>query len=252
MSSSTASMPTPTPHSFNRLVEDQKPSKTDINSVIMDYLIKEGYPDSARKFALEANIKQGARDEEAIRARVEVKNAIHSGQIQTAIERINELDPEILDLDAPLHFALLRLQLIEIIRSCSVNASGNPDISPAITFAKEQLAPRASINREFLHDLEQTMSLLVFQTDSLSPQLAALLKPDLRREVADRVNSAILKRQGYDVDARIKEWVKARTWAEQYARKTKKDIPSRIVIGLDGDEEPQYDEANGDAMVTSG
>lgn len=61
----------------------------------MDYLIKEGYPDSARKFALEANIKQGARDDESMRARVEIKNAIHSGQIQAAIEKINELNPEV-------------------------------------------------------------------------------------------------------------------------------------------------------------
>ena len=61
----------------------------------MDYLIKEGYPDSAKKFALEANIRQGARDDESMRARVEIKNAIHSGQIQAAIEKINELNPEV-------------------------------------------------------------------------------------------------------------------------------------------------------------
>lgn len=61
----------------------------------MDYLIKEGYPDSARKFALEANLKQNARDDESMKARVEIKNAIHSGEIQTAIEKINELNPEV-------------------------------------------------------------------------------------------------------------------------------------------------------------
>jgi len=232
------------------LVEDQKPSKMDINSVIMDYLIKEGYPDSAKKFALEANIRQGARDDESMRARVEIKNAIHSGQIQAAIEKINELNPEILDLDSALHFALLRLQLIEIIRSCALNASANTDIAPAIAFAKDQLAPRASVDRAFLHDLEQTMSLLVFSPDSLSPQIAALLKPDLRREVADRVNQAILKRQGQSVEARIKEWVRARTWAEAYARKTKKEVPSRLPLGLDGDlDYDEDDDMNGDAMV---
>jgi hypothetical protein len=113
------------------------------------------------------------------------------------------------------------------------------------------LAPRASINREFLHDLEQTMSLLVFNSDSLSPQIAALLKPDLRRDVADRVNQAILSRQGQSVEARIKEWVRARTWAEQYARRTKKDIPGHIAIGLDGDQDlDEDDDMNGDAMVT--
>jgi hypothetical protein len=71
------------------------PSHRDINSVIMDYLIKEGYPDSAKKFALEANIRQRATDDESMRARVEIKRAIHSGKIQTAIEKINELNPEV-------------------------------------------------------------------------------------------------------------------------------------------------------------
>jgi hypothetical protein len=95
------------------------------------------------------------------------------------------------------------------------------------------------------------MSLLVFSPDSLSPQIEALLKPDLRREVADRVNQAILKRQGQHTEARIKEWIRARAWAEQCARKTKKDIPARIPIRLDGDEEIESEEdMNGDAMVT--
>jgi hypothetical protein len=60
----------------------------------MDYLIKEGYPDSARKFAMEANIKQKPEDE-SIRIRVLIRHAIHSGDIQTAIEHINELNPEV-------------------------------------------------------------------------------------------------------------------------------------------------------------
>ena len=78
-------------------------SRSDINTVIMDYLIKEGYPDSARKFALEANIKQKPEDD-SIRARVLIRNAIHSGDIQTAIEHINELNPEVCDFRVLLPF----------------------------------------------------------------------------------------------------------------------------------------------------
>jgi hypothetical protein len=138
------------------------------------------------------------------------------------------------------------LQLVEIIRTSDLD-SPTIDLSRAISFAKDQLAPRASVNKEFLGDLEQTMSLLVFSHDSLSPQIAALMQPELRRQVADKVNQAILKRQGHSVESRIKEWVRARTWAEQYARKTKKDVPAHIPIGLDGDNEEYEDE---DQMVT--
>lgn len=66
----------------------------DINFVIMDYLINEGYPSAAQKFAKEANIQPSA-DAEAIQQRVDIRNAIHAGDIQLAIERINELNPQV-------------------------------------------------------------------------------------------------------------------------------------------------------------
>jgi hypothetical protein len=66
----------------------------DINMVIMDYLINEGYPLAAKKFAAEANI-QPAVDIDSIQERVEIRSAIHRGDIQTAIENINELNPQV-------------------------------------------------------------------------------------------------------------------------------------------------------------
>lgn len=66
----------------------------DLNSVIMDYLISEGYPSAAQKFALEANIQLKV-DVNSIRERVDIRNAIYAGNIQSAIEKINELDPEV-------------------------------------------------------------------------------------------------------------------------------------------------------------
>ena len=66
----------------------------DINYVIMDYLIREGYPSAAQKFALEANI-QPTIDLESIQERVEIRNAIYGGDIQSAIEKINELNPQV-------------------------------------------------------------------------------------------------------------------------------------------------------------
>lgn len=67
---------------------------SDLNSVIMDYLVSEGYPSAAQKFALEANI-QPQVDVESIRERVEIRNAIYGGDIQSAIEQINELNPQV-------------------------------------------------------------------------------------------------------------------------------------------------------------
>jgi hypothetical protein len=60
----------------------------------MDYLITNGYPAAANKFAVEANI-QLRTDLQAIQERVDIRTAIHSGDIQSAIEKINELNPQV-------------------------------------------------------------------------------------------------------------------------------------------------------------
>jgi len=59
----------------------------------MDYLVTNGYPAAAQKFALEANIHQV--DVESIQERVEIRTAIYSGDIKAAIEKINELNPQV-------------------------------------------------------------------------------------------------------------------------------------------------------------
>lgn len=150
---------------------------------------------------------------------------------------------KVLDSNPALHFALLRLQLVELIRTCNSTPGG--DITPALTFATQQLAPRAPTSPEFLEDLERTMALLVFPPDNLEPQLAVLLHPDLRRDVADKVNKAILTCQNQRRDAAIRNLVRLRAWAENTARENKKDLPARIELGLDGDDaEPRTDDSH--------
>ncbi|KAJ5762156.1 uncharacterized protein N7511_005538 [Penicillium nucicola] len=230
--SRTSSTATPTWPQFERKLEEVKPSKTDINYLVMDYLITNGYPAAANKFAVEANIKLRT-DLESIQERVEIRTAIYSGDIQSAVEKINELNPQILDEDPSLHFALLRLQLVELIRSCM--AVPGSDISSALDFATLQLAPRAPTNPQFLEDLERTLALLIFPSDNLDPSLACLLDPALRKDIATQVNEAILQSQGARKEARLRNLVKLRTFAEKKARDAKRDIPDTLDIGLVGD-----------------
>lgn len=60
----------------------------------MDYLVNEGYPSAARKFAKEANI-QPPVEEDSIEPRVEIKRAILSGDIESAIHQINDLNSQV-------------------------------------------------------------------------------------------------------------------------------------------------------------
>lgn len=276
-----------------------RPPRSDINWVIMDYLVSEGYPDAAAKFAQETNISQPF-DVEAIRARVRVRSAIHAGKVDEAIDMINSIDPEvchhsshshplrndycfmhhsyspracdeiqlqhfspqydpqpdphnysmpallgqladmitqILDSDHPLHFNLLQLQLIEIIRVILDTPGGNPEpnaFRPALEFATEQLAPRAPTEPKYKEALERTMALMIFPMDKMPSDFKELLNPKLRESVANSVNEAILKSKGERPEAKIRQLVRARAWAEMQAREARVELPASIPIGLDG------------------
>ncbi|CAI6087766.1 unnamed protein product, partial [Clonostachys chloroleuca] len=229
---SSTSTTTPGKHAFTQRVQDVRCPKSDINALILDYLTMEGYSMAAAKFSKEANL-QPQQDDASIRSRQEIQHYIHIGNFEAAIESLNEYDPAILDEDESLHFALLRLQLVELIRVC--NGDGG-DITEALKFAQEHLGPRAPVNPQFLEDLEKTMALLLIPKESLEPPLAALLDPSIRRETADRVNRAIMERQSRRVIAGIRNLVKMRCWAENTARDSGIPLPDNIDIGLHGDD----------------
>lgn len=54
----------------------------------------EGYPNAAANFSKEANL-QPHDDDEFIQARWEIRQHIHSGNFEAAIEALNEIDPEV-------------------------------------------------------------------------------------------------------------------------------------------------------------
>ena len=78
---------------------------SDINALILDYLTMEGYPNAAANFSKEANLAPH-QETPSIIARQEIQNCIHSGNIQTAIETLNDFDPEVRTFPASYTFCL--------------------------------------------------------------------------------------------------------------------------------------------------
>jgi len=232
MASPTSSTETPSLGSgFSSRVQDIKFNKALINELIMDYFVREGFPQSATQFSREANI-DFQLETDTVQERVEIRNCIHAGNIQKAIENIIALDSQVLEGDPSLHFALLRLQLIELIRPAIANPEQN--MPAALKFAEEELAPRAPSNPQFLRDLEETMALLIFKPGGVHASLAHLLEPELRRIVAKRVNESILLSMGADHRGRLYELIKTREWAEnRVRRKNSTCIPEKLDVGLD-------------------
>ncbi len=175
----------------------------------MNYLIVEGYQEAATKFAQESGLisNNSTADHnpidgfDKIQPRKEIRSAIFQGNIELAIDKIIDLDPELLDKNPELHFHLLRLQLIEIIRTKFHSPNQQPvdkttennNLQIALHFAKTHLAKRALLDENFLKDFELTMALLCFPPDKLVPPLKELLDLNLRRKIAQDVNTAILE-----------------------------------------------------------
>ena len=94
------------------------------------------------------------------------------------------------------------------------------------------------------------MSLLIFLPSDgpLQPQFAELLEPSLRRDVAKRVNEAILNNMGARGEPRLRGLVRLRMWAEQKARAAGKELPQTLPLGLsDSDDTAIESNGNGEA-----
>jgi hypothetical protein len=102
----------------------------DMNRLIMNYLVTEGFKEAAEKFRMESGI-QPRVDLETLE-RITIREMILKGQIQEAIAPINSLHPELLDTNRCLYFHLQQRHLAELI--------GLPETGPALEFTRTQLA----------------------------------------------------------------------------------------------------------------
>jgi len=81
-----------------------------------------------------------------------IRAAIQQGDIECAIERANDLNPEILDTNPELMFHLKQQQLIELIKK--------GDIPRALEFAQEEMAP---LGEEDVRSCEGLFALVLTQ-----------------------------------------------------------------------------------------
>ena len=170
--------------------------------------------DAALAFQKEAGTDPGV-DLAAITDRMEIRRAVQSGNVEAAIEKVNDLDPEVLEEHAGLLFHLQQQRLIELIRKGAVDE--------ALEFAQEQLAPQGEDNPTFLEELERTVALLVFQDPAASP-MGDLLEPAQRARTASELNAAILASQSQAGKPKLPNLLKFLIWAQQELE-SKADFP---------------------------
>ncbi|KAG9133788.1 hypothetical protein Leryth_018399 [Lithospermum erythrorhizon] len=189
---------------WEKRLDDVKIRKEDMDKLVMNFLVTEGYVEAAEKFRSETGTEPDI-DLATITDRMAVKKAVQSGNVEDAIEKVNDLNPEILDTNPQLFFHLQQQRLIELIR--------NGKVEEALEFAQEELAPRGEENKHFLEELEKTVVLLAFE-DATNCPVGELLDMSQRLKTASEVNAAILTSQSHEKDPKLPSLLKMLIWAQ--------------------------------------
>lgn len=79
--------------------------KRQLNQIVMDYLITEGYKEAAEQFASESGTTISI-DLESLDERRIIRDCIMNGEIDKAIELVNDIDVDILDSRPELYFTM--------------------------------------------------------------------------------------------------------------------------------------------------
>merc|ERR1719421_1038806 len=200
-------------------------SKVAMNRLVMNYFVTEGYVDAAQAFQEESGTEPGV-DLETITDRMAVRQAVQRGDMESAIDRVNDLNPEILEHQRELYFHLQQQRLVEKIRA--------GDTSEALVFAQEYLAPLGEDNPAFLEDLERTVALLAFDEDNVGASpFADLLSPAQRNRTAGELNAALLASQCQERDSRLPVLLRMLVRAQDRLRERVK-FPAMDVSELEG------------------
>ncbi|NP_001171768.1 uncharacterized protein LOC100376325 [Saccoglossus kowalevskii] len=193
-------------------------TRADMNRLIMDYLVTEGFKEAAEKFKIESGI-QPSVDLDTLDERIQIRDAIQNGRIEDAIALVNDLHPELLDNDRYLYFHLQQQHLIELIR--------NKRIEQALEYAQIHLAERGEENSDVLPELERTLALLAFENPESSP-FAELLHPSQRQKVASELNAAILEMENRESTPKLAKLLKLLLWSQEQLDNKKVKYPKMI------------------------
>ncbi|RZC65390.1 hypothetical protein C5167_009076 [Papaver somniferum] len=202
---------------WEKKLNDVKIRKEDMNKLVMNFLVTEGFVEAAEKFKMESGteriLSNGSftlslfcflfADQKT--GFIVIVKAVQCGNVDDAIEKVNDLNPEILDTNPQLFFHLQQQRLIKLIR--------NGKVEEALEFAQEELAPRGEENQTFLEELERTVALLAFEDFSNCP-VGELLDISQRLKTASEVNAAILTSQSHEKDPKLPSLLKMLIWAQ--------------------------------------
>jgi hypothetical protein len=157
-------------------------SRDEMNKIILNYLIIEGYHEAVIKFIKETGTKEEF-DEELLIKRTRIRTLILSGKINETINEINKINKEILRTNPEIFFDLQKQNLIKIIKENKVDE--------ALDFAQNEIFPLIKEDDALIKELQKLMVLFAYEDFSKSPYKDSGTIDQLKA-LASKVNKQIL------------------------------------------------------------
>ena len=196
------------PEEWEERLSKVKIPKQQMNELVMDYLIHQGFSEAAEQFQKESSLQ--ISPDLILEIRNQIRLAIISGEIDSAISMITDLNPSLFISHPDLLFALQLQKLVTYIKENK--------ISEALAYGQEVLAPTAQGNLNLLAELEKTLSLLAF-TDITQSPLAEISTPMYRLKIASDINAAIFKAQGLAANPKLAKVLQVLQWSQKTVEK---------------------------------
>ncbi|KAF8024201.1 hypothetical protein BT93_F1408 [Corymbia citriodora subsp. variegata] len=155
-------------------------NEDDIHNVVLSYLVHNCFNETVESLTTCTGMKQPDGCLEDMEKRKRIFHFALEGNALRAIDLTEELAPDLLKKNLDLHFDLLTLHFVKLVRSSSC--------TEALEFAQSKLAP---FGNEYVKKLEDFMALLAYVDPEKSPMFH-LVSLDYRQSVADSLNRAIL------------------------------------------------------------
>ncbi|XP_040384223.1 glucose-induced degradation protein 8 homolog [Oryza brachyantha] len=189
-----------------RLYENVSVSDNDVRNIVLSYLMHNCFKETAETFLsstgleLPVDYTVDVDKRKGVYSHAKTESSIFSfvleGNALKAIDLTEELAPNLLENDMDLHFDLLSLHFIELVRSRKC--------TEALEFGQKRLTPFGKVPK-YVEKLEDFMALLAYEEPEKSPMFH-LLSPEYRQNVADSLNRAVLahaKRPAYSSLERV-------------------------------------------------
>ncbi|KAL4464425.1 hypothetical protein ABPG72_010912 [Tetrahymena utriculariae] len=190
-------------------LKNVKIAKQDMNKLIMNFFLIEGYKEAAEKFREESQTEISDKDLECMQPRIDIRKLILNGQIDEAINELDKINKKVLEENKDINFNIKLQKCIELIRS--------EQIDKAISFAQEELLPILESSNydkkeQYQDSMEKVMSLLAFENLKESPY-QDLVSNSQRIKISSQINYEMLKGQ-QEKENKLPTLIKLLLWSQ--------------------------------------